>query len=232
MAHILVVDDDDLILNLIESILTRAGYQVSRAIDGREMRSQLQKNSIDLILLDIRLREDHGFDLARELSETDAPPIIFVTGTHDVSNKVAGLEIGAEDYITKPFDQRELLARIGVVLRRRSTDDAPPTTYRFDGFELNLESHELCDPGGAAVSLTTMEFQILACLVRRPRAVLSRNDISILVSGRRRDRTDRTIDVIVSKLRRKIEESTDAEVDPIQTVRGAGYKFVAEVETS
>lgn len=233
VPHILVVDDDELIRNLLENILERAGYRVSLAEDGPSLRAVLEQETVDLVLLDIRLGQDHGFDLARDVTERFHTPIIFVTGDRDVTDKVTGLEIGAEDYITKPFDQRELLARIRVVLRRhREGSGEGGRRLLFDGFVLHLDAHELHGPGGGEVDLTTMELQILACLAGKPRQALSRNDISLAVSGRPRDRRDRTIDVVVSKLRRKIENASPNQVDPIQTVRGVGYKFVADVRSA
>ena len=233
MSHILVVDDDELIRNLLENILERAGYRVSLAEDGPGLRAALEQEAVDLILLDIRLGQDHGFDLARDVTRRFHTPIIFVTGDREVTDKVTGLEIGAEDYITKPFDQRELLARIRVVLRRHPEGGAEGgRRLRFDGFVLHLDAHELHAPGGCQVALTSMELQILACLARKPRQAMSRNDISLEVSGRLRDRRDRTIDVVVSKLRRKIENASPGQVDPIQTVRGVGYKFVSDVHTT
>ena len=199
--HILVVDDDDLLQDLLEAMLSRAGYRVSVAGDGPGMREVLQREPVDLVLLDVRLGVDHGFDLAREVTDRYQTPIIFVTGDRDVSDKVTGLEIGA----------RRLL---------------------FDGFVLHLDAHELHAPDGNVVDLTTMELHILAHLAQRARQALTRNDISVAVSGKTRDRRDRTIDVVVSKLRRKLEEASPAEIDPIQTVRGVGYKFVSEVRQS
>lgn len=234
MPHILVVDDDELIRNLLNAMLTRSGYRVSVAADGAEMHEALAGDTVDLVLLDVRLGEHHGFDLAREINQRYTTPIIFVTGDRDVTDKVTGLEIGAQDYITKPFDQRELLARVRVVLRRPTTSLAPPSDRRlvFEGFSLLLDAHELHAPNGSVVDLTTMELQILACLAQRPRQALSRNDISMEVSGRPRERSDRTIDVVVSKLRRKLQDASPQQLDPIQTVRGVGYKFVADVHTA
>jgi DNA-binding response OmpR family regulator len=237
VPHVLVVDDDELIQRLLENILVRAGYQVSKAAGGPGLHQVFAEQPVDLVLLDIRLGQENGFDLAREIGERYQAPIIFVTGDQDVSDKVIGLELGADDYITKPFDQRELLARIRVVLRRRQGDavavQAPPRRrMRFDGFLLDLDAHELRAPDGQEVELTAMELQILACLASRPRQALSRNDISHEVSGKPRDRRDRTIDVVVSKLRRKLEAASPEHTDPIQTVRGVGYKFVSEVETA
>jgi two-component system OmpR family response regulator len=229
--HILVVDDDDLIQDLLETMLSRAGYRVSVAADGPGLRSVLQREPVDLVLLDVKLGADHGFDLAREITDRYNTPIIFVTGDRDVSDKVTGLEIGAEDYVTKPFDQRELLARIRVVLRRHEdTRLEEDRRLLFEGFVLHLDAHELHAPSGDIVDLTTMELQILAFLAQKPRQALSRNDISLAVSGKTREARDRTIDVVVSKLRRKLEEANPrSEVAPIQTVRGVGYKFVSEV---
>ena len=232
-THILVVDDDDLLQDLLEAMLSRAGYRVSVAGDGPGMREVLQREPVDLVLLDVRLGVDHGFDLAREVTDRYQTPIIFVTGDRDVSDKVTGLEIGAEDYVTKPFDQRELLARIRVVLRRHGEGvESDDRRLLFDGFVLHLDAHELHAPDGNVVDLTTMELHILAQLAQRARQALTRNDISVAVSGKTRDRRDRTIDVVVSKLRRKLEEASPAEIDPIQTVRGVGYKFVSEVRQS
>lgn len=237
MPHILVVDDEELIRGLLERILKRDGYDVTTVADGRGFHAAMDKGDIDLVLLDVRLGRDHGFDLAREAREHHRTPLIFVTGDTDMADKITGLELGAEDYITKPFDQRELLARIKVVLRRRDLSDTQAQDRRehrrlaFAGFTLDLTAHELRAPKGESVELTGMELSILACLAQRPREALSRDDISQVVSGRMRDRRDRTIDVVMSKLRRKLEQASDGEPDLIQTVRGVGYKFLPEVET-
>lgn len=230
MPHVLVVDDDELILALLENVLRRAGYRASTARDGVGMRRALDRGDVDLILLDLKLDAEHGFDLAREVNERHGPPIIFLSGIDDPTEKATGLELGGDDYVTKPFDQRELLARIQVVLRRQH-EASPPASRRlaFDGFVLDLDAHELRGPDDEAVNLTHMELQILACLAQRPRQVLSRNEISRAVSGRERDRRDRTIDVVVSKLRRKLIGASASCADPIETVRRAGYKFVAQV---
>ncbi len=229
MPHILVVDDEELIRGLLERILRRDGYEVTSVADGPSFRNAMQSQNIDLVLLDVRLGRDHGFDLAREAREQYKTPLIFVTGDSDMTDKVTGLELGAEDYITKPFDQRELLARIRVVLRRQKPDGQEARKLAFSGFVLDLGAHELLAPDGGSVELTGMELSILACLAQRPRQALSRDDISQVVSGRVRDRRDRTIDVVVSKLRRKLEQAGEDNPDLIQTVRGVGYKFMAEV---
>jgi len=238
VSHILVVDDEELIRGLLERILQRDGYDVTTVADGDGFRAAMEAGNIDLVLLDVRLGRDHGFDLAREAGERHRTPLIFVTGDTDMTDKITGLELGAEDYITKPFDQRELLARIKVVLRRQaaaaphSGDKREARRLNFAGFTLDLAAHELRAPKGVNVELTGMELAILACLAQRPRQALSRDDISQEVSGRMRDRRDRTIDVVVSKLRRKLEQAADGEPDLIQTVRGVGYKFTSEVETA
>lgn len=237
MPHILVVDDEELIRGLLERILKRDGYDVTTVADGPGFLAAMETGNIDLVLLDIRLGRDHGFDLARVARERHRTPLIFVTGDTDMADKITGLELGAEDYITKPFDQRELLARIKVVLRRQAAAEAQGQDRRehrklaFAGFILDLAAHELHAPKGGSVELTGMELAILACLAQRPREALSRDDISQVVSGRLRDRRDRTIDVVVSKLRRKLELAAEGEPDLIQTVRGVGYKFMPEVET-
>lgn len=236
MPHILVVDDEELIRGLLERILKRNGYDVTTVADGPGFLAAMESGNVDLVLLDVRLGRDHGFDLAREARERHRTPLIFVTGDTDMADKITGLELGAEDYITKPFDQRELLARIKVVLRRQETTEAPSQEKRehrrlaFAGFTLDLTAHELRAPKGESVELTGMELSILACLAERPREALSRDDISQVVSGRMRDRRDRTIDVVMSKLRRKLEQAAEGEPDLIQTVRGVGYKFMPEVE--
>ncbi len=229
MPHILVVDDEELIRGLLERILKREGYEVTSVADGPSFRAAMESGRIDLVLLDVRLGRDHGFDLAREARERYKAPLIFVTGDTDMTDKVTGLELGAEDYITKPFDQRELLARIKVVLRRRLPDSQEQRALAFSGFVLDLAGHELLGPDGENVELTGMELSILAFLAQRPRQALSRDDISQAVSGRIRDRRDRTIDVVVSKLRRKLELAGEGNPDLIHTVRGVGYKFMAEV---
>jgi len=234
VPRILVVDDEELIRGLLERILVRDGYAVTTVADGPAFMAAVEAGGIDLILLDVRLGREHGFDLAREARERCQVPIIFVTGDSDMTDKVTGFELGADDYITKPFDQRELLARIKVVLRRGELQAAPGTAESggrlgFGGFVLDLGAHELLGPGGDPVDLTGMELQILACLAKRPRQALSRDDISSVVSGRIRDRRDRTIDVVVSKLRRKLEHAGEGQSDPIATVRGVGYKFISEV---
>ncbi len=236
MPHILVVDDEELIRGLLERILKRNGFDVTAVADRPGFLSAMEAGNIDLVLLDVRLGRDHGFDLAREARERHRTPLIFVTGDTDMADKIAGLELGAEDYITKPFDQGELLARIRVVLRRQEAAEAHSQAKRenrrlaFAGFTLDPAAHELRAPEGDNVELTGMEFAILACLAQRPREALSRDDISQAVSGRLRDRRDRTIDVVVSKLRRKLELAADGEPDLIQTVRGVGYKFMPDVE--
>lgn len=233
MPHILVVDDEELIRGLLERILRREGYDVTTAADGPGFLAAMESGDVDLVLLDIRLGRDHGFDLAREARERYQAPLIFVTGDTDMTDKVTGLELGAEDYITKPFDQRELLARIKVVLRRQQPAPAPGGRRKrlaFAGFVLDLAAHELQAPAGTAVDLTGMELAILACLAQRPNEALSRDDISQAVSGRMRDRRDRTIDVVVSKLRRKLDQAAAGQPELIQTVRGVGYKFTPEVE--
>lgn len=234
MAHVLVVDDDDLVVELLKRILQRDGYRVSAAANGTGMREALAVGDVDLVLLDIRLGTEHGFALAPEIRDQYQVPVIFVSGDGEVADKVAGLEIGADDYITKPFDARELLARTKVVLRRHQNREQRPTrTLRFRGFTLDLDAHELHAPDGAMVELTGLELQVLACLAERPRQAMSRDDISRIVSGRVRDRQDRTLDVVVSKVRKKLGDAGGPDASSlISTVRGVGYKFTGQIETA
>jgi len=232
-SHILVVDDERLILALLKRILEQAGHRVTTSETGAGMRQTLADDAVDLILLDVRLRDSHGFSLAREVADRRGPPVIFVTGVNDVSDKVLGFETGADDYITKPFDQRELLARVKAVLRRGTgrEEATAPRRMRFAGFTLDLHAHTLHAPDGSELELTGFELSILGYLARHPHQVLSREAISRAVSGKVRAPGDRTIDVLVSKLRRKLGEAAPRQ-ELIQTVRGVGYKLVTEVETA
>lgn len=229
MAHILVVDDEALVRTLLENILQRAGYRVTSVSESTTFHTAMSAGDVDLILLDLRLGREHGFDLARSASDRYEVPVIFVTGDGNVNVKVTGFELGAEDYITKPFDPRELLARVRVALRHRS-ESQMARRIRFGGFLLDLGALELIAPDGSQVELTGMEMQVLAYLVQRPTQAVTRDDISREIRGRAHDPQDRTIDVIVSKVRRKLQLAGEDGWDPIHTIRGIGYKFVATTE--
>lgn len=229
MAHILVVDDEALVRTLLENILRRAGYRVTSVSESTTFHAAMSAGDVDLVLLDLRLGREHGFDLARAASDRYQVPVIFVTGDGNVNVKVTGFELGAEDYITKPFDPRELLARVRVALRHRS-DTIATRRVKFGGFLLDLGALELTAPDGTPVELTGMEMQVLAYLIQRPTQAVTRDDISKEIRGREHDPQDRTIDVIVSKVRRKLQQASDDGWDPIHTIRGIGYKFVAATE--
>jgi len=233
-ARILVVDDDPRICRLVARYLSQEGYQVRMACSGEEMRRSIQAEEPDLILLDLMLPDEDGFSLARELRAKPHIAIVILTAKAATVDKVAGLELGADDYITKPFDERELLARVRSVLRRTSpkATKAPAASgslARFAGWTLDLKGYELIAPWGEQVHLTTHEFQLLSAFVERSDRVLTREAILELISGRDWSPFDRSVDVLVGKLRKKLQDDPD---DPrlIKTVRGAGYKLTAKVE--
>ena len=234
---ILIVDDDQRLRRLLSRFLFREGYQVREAGNAEEMRRALAVRAADLIVLDLMLPGEDGLSVARELRATSDVAIVMLTGKGSTVDKVVGLEVGADDYITKPFDERELLARVRTVLRRSERRARPGTEApagrkaRFHGWCVDLVSHELMSPQGESVAVTGNEFQLLSSMLARPQHALTRQEILDLVFGRDWSPTDRSIDVLVAKLRRKLED------DPkhprmIKTVRGVGYKFTVQVDYS
>jgi two-component system OmpR family response regulator len=231
----LVVDDDPQIRALLHEYLGENGLRVSAATNSQEMLRILNEETIDLIVLDLRLSGEDGMVIARSLRSQFTLPIVMLTGVREEADRVMGLELGADDYIVKPFSPRELLARIRTVLRRSGSSVPPPErrevrAYRFRGFELNLRTRRLRPADGRSITLTNGEFNLLAALLASPQRVLSRDQL--LEASRVHDNEvfDRAIDIQVLRLRRKIE------VDPTQpqyivTERGAGYIFTAPVET-
>jgi two-component system OmpR family response regulator len=236
--RILAIHDDEAIRSLVREYLGENGFEVLLGANGEDMNRILGRETVNLVVLDVKLPGDDGFSLARALRSRSSVPIIMLTGQGQEIDRVAGLELGADDYLTKPFSPRELLARIRAVLRRREPDavqvraPAPRSdvrAYRFSGWELSLGTRRLAAPDGRAVGLTNGEFALLATFLRAPRAILSRDQ---LLEGTRMhaDVYDRSIDVQILRLRRKIE------IDPneprlIVTRRGAGYLLDSEVET-
>ncbi|CAN5431057.1 response regulator [soil metagenome] len=235
-AHVLAVDDDPSIRQLIVSYLGDHDIRVTAVETGREMAEVLARESIDLVLLDLRLRGEDGLRIARELRSSSKMPIIIVTGRQDEADRVMSLELGADDYLTKPFSPRELLARIRALLRRSRMHStlaeavASIRAYRFAGWELNARLRRLLAPDGRVLTVGNAEFNLLVAFLSAPQRVLTREqllDWSRLHNG---EVFDRSIDVQIGRLRRRIE------ADPrlpklIVTERGAGYVFSAGVET-
>jgi len=236
-AHIAVVDDDDKIRRLLRRCFEPEGYRVSEAANRGELEALMLGDPVDLITLDLGLGGDDGLTIARSIRASSNVPIIMVTGKDDPIDMIVGLEMGADDYITKPFHVREVLARARSVLRRATmASDSPDTksksdtgeSYVFDEWVLNVTRRELHDPGGNLIPLTTGEFDLLLVLVKNPNRVLSRDQIMDHLRGRDWDPDDRSIDNQIARLRKRIE--TDPQ-DPylIKTVRGTGYSFTATV---
>lgn len=234
-ANILVVDDDVVICQLLDRYLTAAGYRVKTANNGEEMYRSIKHQAPDLILLDLKMPGKHGLELAKELRKDSDVGIIILTGSDETVDKVVGLEVGADDYVPKPFDERELLARVRSVLRRVLHDDTTQnedkSIAKFSNWTLDLTAHELRSLVGEEVRLTSYEFQLLTILVKNPNRVLSRDQIMENITGHGWIPSDRSVDVLVSKLRKKIEEDPHKPIF-IKTIRGSGYKFTARVKYS
>jgi DNA-binding response OmpR family regulator len=235
--HILVVDDDLAMRELIGEYLEENDLRVSTAATGAEMARILQDQVIDLVLLDLRLSGEDGMQLAREVRATSTIPVIIVTGKRDEADRVMGLEIAADDYMTKPFSNRELLARIRAVLRRyqAARETAAPAreskrrAYRFSGWELNLLARRLTAPEGHRVELSNGEFNLLLALCEAPQRALTRDQLLELSRLHGAEVYDRSIDVQILRLRRKIEVDASSP-EFIRTERGVGYLFNARVE--
>jgi len=235
--HILVVDDDPLIRSLLSRYLAGEGFRVSEAIDGAGVRAALSRDSVHAVLLDLVMPGEDGLSLARQIRQRSNVPILMLTGKGELIDRVVGLESGADDYITKPFELRELLARIRAVLRRTSQQPlseppsspaAPDEILSFDGWSLDLIRRELRDASGGAVALTAGEFELLRVFASNPNRVLSRDRLIELVKGRDWASFDRAIDTQVGRLRKKIE-ADPANPTLVKTVRGGGYIFAASV---
>jgi DNA-binding response OmpR family regulator len=235
-GHIVVVDDQQEICDVVQEYLTGEGYRVSTAHDGAGMRRVLSQSPVDLVILDLMLPGEDGLTLARSLRSESSIGIIILTGRGETVDRIIGLEMGADDYLPKPFHLRELLARVKSVLRRaqsRAGDSPQPNRLRaqFAGWNLDMASRELMSPAGEEVRLTTGEFDLLAAFVNNANQVLSRDRLLDLARNREAGPFDRTIDVQVGRLRRKLEDDPQ---NPtlIKTVRGSGYIFTPPVELS
>lgn len=234
MPHILVVDDDREIRDLLARFLERQRFRVTAARDGREARRAFLNGHYQLVVLDLMLPGESGLDLARWLRAETQVPIIMLTALGEEPDRIIGLELGADDYVTKPFNPRELVARIRAVLRRVGDGeergrDAPARLYSFAGWTLETARRRLVDPQGVDVALTGGEYDLLVALLDRPNRVLTRDMLLDLLRGRQAGPFDRAIDVAISRLRRKLEDDgRNAQI--IKTVRGGGYVLAAAVE--
>jgi two-component system, OmpR family, response regulator len=233
--HILVVEDDRETRTLIAKYLRTNGCNVTAAADGREMDKALADNRIDLMILDVMLPGEDGLSLCRRVRLDSQIPIIMLTARGEDIDRILGLEMGADDYLPKPFNPRELLARINAVLRRQSNAlNASATPHAnalaFGGWQIDFRLRELRNPEGARIAMTSAEFDLLRAFVERPGRVLSRDNLLDLTQGRNAGSFERSIDVLVSRIRRKIEiDPQDAQL--IKTVRSGGYMFTPNVET-
>lgn len=228
---ILVVDDDPELCQLLHEYFSGWGYSVLLASDGAQMWEQLGRQTIDLVILDLMLPGEDGLALCRTLRTKSSLPILMLTASGDEVNRIIGLEMGADDYIHKPFIPRELLARVKNILRRSGESDsrnAPARELHFATWILDLNAHHLVDTAGVVVSLSSGEFRLLKALADNPNRVLSRDQLLEVFSNREAAPFDRTIDVMISRLRRRLND--DGEEPLIKTVRNEGYMLVASVE--
>lgn len=237
-VHILVVDDEPEVRLLLRRCFEREGYAVMEADSGQQLFDALERHPVSLITLDLGLGGEDGLEIARRVRSQNNLPIVMISGKADTIDRVVGLELGADDYITKPFQLREVLARIRAVLRRYETGGAgaaaepaekPSEVICFADWTLNLARRELAGAGGVVQELTTAEFNLLELLAKRPGRVLSRDNIMDLLKGTEWSPVDRTIDNLVARLRKKIEADPD-HPRLIKTVRGIGYVFAGEIK--
>jgi two-component system, OmpR family, response regulator len=231
-ARVLIVDDDSQIRQLLAGFLKQNGFDVALARDGAQMQAVLSGQTIDLVVLDLMLPGTGGLELCRELRRASSVPVIMLTAKGDETDRIVGLEVGADDYLAKPFNPRELLARINAVLRRSRGDGGPTpasrNSYAFNGWQVDMLRRELINPDGALVELSGAELDMLVAFMESPNRILSREWLLETARNRMADVFDRSVDVLVSRLRRKIEQGGDG-AEVIKTVRGAGYLFMPKV---
>jgi two-component system phosphate regulon response regulator OmpR len=240
-TRLLVVDDDPSVRALLRDYLQGHDFDVAEAGNGAQMREELERELPDAVLLDIRLPGEDGLALARYLRERYDVGILMVSASGDLVDRVVGLELGADDYIAKPFDLRELLARVRSVLRRiqarappqagsPGTDAPPPASRRrsFGRCEVDVESHRMFESDGAEVSITAMEYELVATFLANPNRVLTRDQLLMKTRNREWEPFDRSIDIRIGRLRRKVEPDPAGEPRVIRTVRNAGYMFVPD----
>jgi len=230
-TRLLLVDDEAALREPLAEYLTRQGFVVVQASSAAEARSLLKNGSPDLVLLDIMMPGEDGLSFCRHIVETRALPTIFLTAKGEATDRIVGLEIGADDYVVKPFEPRELVARIRSVLRRAARGPAEVSEdedYLFEGWRLDPLKRRLTDAEGVVVAISSAEFRLLAAFLQHPRQVLDRDRLLDMVQGREAHLFDRAVDNQISRLRRKIEaDSRDPQL--IQTVWGGGYMFAADV---
>lgn len=236
--HLLIVDDDTEICDLLHDFFTKRGFRVSVACDGTEMRKILHQWDIDMVILDLMLPGDDGLALCQEIRDHSELPIIMLTAVTGEADRIVGLEVGADDYMEKPFNPRELLARVKAILRRsgNAQDAAEPVAemstlrrYRFAGWTLHEGKRELRSPDNVIVHLSSGEFELLLAFLNQPQTVLSRDDLLNATRGVEAIPFDRSIDIQISRLRKKLAPGT-SQHSLIKTVRGQGYIFTETVK--
>jgi two-component system OmpR family response regulator len=234
VSHLLIVDDDVEVLDLLQKFLRQHGYEVDVASDGQGLWQALERRVPDLVILDVMLPGDSGLVLCQRLQAEYKVAVIMLTAMGELSDRVVGLELGADDYLTKPFAARELLARVRAVLRRAGESPGSPApassraVLEFSGWQLDVLRRELRSPEGVMIPLSNGEFELLLVFAEHPRRVLSRQQLLDLARGEAHEAYDRSIDVQVSRLRRKLESDGDSE-PLIRTLRNVGYLFTASV---
>jgi two-component system OmpR family response regulator len=237
--HILVVDDDEEIRDLLRQYLEKNGFKVSTAANGRAMRTVLAEGGVDLLVLDLMMPGEDGLTLCRQLNAAggNPVPILMLTARNDEADRILGLEMGADDYLTKPFASRELLARIRAILRRTrmipaklQVNEAEPT-FCFGGWRLDTRARHLFDANGALVFLSGAEYRLLRVFLEHPQRVLTRDQLLALTQGREAEVFDRSIDILVSRLRKRLREDP-REPACLKTVRSEGYVFALDVEAA
>jgi DNA-binding response OmpR family regulator len=235
-VHVLAIDDDSSVRQMIADYLGDNEMRVTALASGRELAEVMARETIDLLILDLKLPGEDGMQIARRVREDSDLPIIMLTGRKEEADRVMGLELGADDYLTKPFSPRELLARIRALLRRARVSEtmadslARIRAYRFAGWELSVRVRRLTSPGGHAVPLTNNEFNLLTSFLAAPQRILSRDQLLSLSRLHNDEVYDRSIDTQVGRLRKKLRRD-ESLPDLIETERGAGYIFTAPVET-
>jgi two-component system OmpR family response regulator len=231
-AHILVVDDDQEICSLLQRYLCRQGFRVSVAKNGNEMEACLASADVGLVVLDVVLPDVSGLDLCRSLRDRSGIPIILLTALKEDVDRIIGLELGADDYLCKPFNPRELIARIRAILRRVEEGGnhrkASGHVFRFEGFIAEPETRRVLAADGSEIALTAAEFSLLMAFLERPGKMLSRNQLLDITQGRDAEPFDRSIDVLVSRLRRKLNDTDKQRL--LKTQRNGGYQFTARVD--